>query len=74
VTSKFDKKTSVHTFDCDQPGCHKNYEGKALEFRYAWRQATSEGWAYVPGYDGGVSIARHYCPEHAKQFDQPRRG
>lgn len=68
MTSRYDRKTNVLTFDCDQPGCHRNFETESGSFKDGWREAQSEGWAYVPHYPDGVSEARHFCPEHAKQF------
>lgn len=68
MTSKYDRGSNSMTFDCDQPGCHANYQSENGEFKDGWREARAHGWVYVPEYVNGVSVARHFCPKHAEQF------
>lgn len=66
MSSKY--RDGALTFSCDQPSCHVNHECEPGEFRDGWREAMEYGWVYLPRYEKGISVARHYCPEHAKQF------
>ena len=74
MTNKYNPKTGVMTYDCDQPGCRVNYEARAHSFKDAWRDAQSAGWVYVPVFEMGISKPQHFCPRHAAQFDKPRGG
>jgi hypothetical protein len=67
-------KDRVLFFNCDTKGCHKNYECEQGQFRDGWRAAQAEGWVYLPDTtQGNISRAKHFCPEHAAQFDGVRR-
>lgn len=69
MSSEYDRKTRIHTFNCDEKGCHRNYEGASDEFKQAWREARDAGWVYVPQYVDNISRAAHYCPFHAAKFE-----
>jgi hypothetical protein len=68
VSNVYDRRLRMNQISCDEKGCLANFE--TIDFRRDWRQKTEEGWAYVPEYEDGVSISRHYCPEHARKFDR----
>lgn len=75
MSSKHDRKTEVTTFSCDKPGCHKNFEGEPGSFGDAWRAARAHGWIHMKDYGrGNIGESRHYCPDHAEDFEKPRGG
>lgn len=72
MSSKF--KDSILTFDCDEHGCHKNFECETGHFKDGWAAAREEGWIHTTRYERGVSRATHYCPQHASKYDGGPRG
>jgi hypothetical protein len=68
VTNDYDKRLRLHQISCDEPGCLRNFE--TIDFKRDWQMRVGEGWAYVPEYVDGVSVARHWCPTHAGKFDR----
>lgn len=55
-------------FNCDEPGCRKNFECQPGEFRSGWKEARDAGWGGRPVYEGNISTWKHACPEHEKRY------
>lgn len=52
------------TFNCDGPGCNKNYGGTA-SFQEVWIEARDAGWVSARGPGG---VYEHYCPKCKKDI------
>lgn len=47
-------------FNCNEDGCHKNYESDELDFRAAWTEAKAAGWVTTKTRDDEWG---HLCPK-----------
>lgn len=57
-----EKIDTEHTFNCDHPGCRKNY-GAEGDFGSVWAAARAEGWVNTE-FRGQWE---HFCSDHAKE-------
>lgn len=58
-----DYANKVLHFNCDHPGCHRNYEASTGSFKDAWAEAREDGWVNSCEYVRGISTWLHYCPD-----------
>lgn len=53
----FERAGRLTRFECDTPGCHRNFEGEE-GFTSTWKEARIGGWVNAEAR----GVWTHYCP------------